>query len=142
MADWRSPRKQACVMKAYLRAVHPVLAARDVAISVRFFIDLGFEPLFQDAPDAPRYAAVQRDGAQLHLQWADPIHWSYAMDRPVYRFLVDDVDALYSEFAASHDFDAGARRSPWAAPANTPWGTREFHLHDPAGNGLQFYSAL
>ena len=29
--------------------------------------------------------------------------------------------------------------SPWASPGDTPWGTREFHVRDPDGNGLQFY---
>lgn len=29
--------------------------------------------------------------------------------------------------------------SPWAAPADTPWSTREFHLRDPAGISLQIY---
>ena len=26
----------------------------------------------------------------------------------------------------------------WAVPANTPWGTREFHVRDPGGNVLLF----
>ena len=30
--------------------------------------------------------------------------------------------------------------SPWLAPGVTPWGTREFHVRDPDGNGLQFYA--
>lgn len=29
---------------------------------------------------------------------------------------------------------------PYARPASTPWGTREFHLRDPGGNVLQFYA--
>ena len=31
--------------------------------------------------------------------------------------------------------------SPWGMPADTPWGTREFHLRDPGGNVLQFYQS-
>ena len=27
-------------------------------------------------------------------------------------------------------------------PADTPWGTREFHLRDPDLNGLQYYRTL
>ena len=34
------------------------------------------------------------------------------------------------------------RGSPWALPGDTPWGTREFHVRDPGGNGLHFYQVL
>jgi hypothetical protein len=37
---------------------------------------------------------------------------------------VDDVDAIYRRALAS-GFD------PEASPANTPWGERSFHIHDP-----------
>lgn len=130
-------------MKAQLHAVHPVLMAQDVQASVRFFLGLGFELLFQDAPETPGYAGVRRDQVELHIQWADPEQWAYPTDRPVYRFLVSDVDALYSEFAAHGG--AGPEvigDSPYAVPADTPWGTREFHLRDPGHNGLQFYRPL
>ena len=130
-------------MKTFLRSVHPVLMARDVAASIRFFQRLGFALLFQDTPDAPKYAAVRRDNVELHLQWGDPGQWAHPTDRPVYRFIVDDVDRLYGEF-----IDTGGiviepgRGGPWAAPAETPWGTREFHLRDPGDNILQFYRPL
>ncbi|MDM4766601.1 VOC family protein [Pelomonas sp. SE-A7] len=125
-----------------LLAVHPVLMAHDVTESVRFYEQLGFVLDFQDSATAPRYAAVIREGAELHIQWNDLSGLPAGMDRPVYRLLVDDVDALQREFAAA-GIDSGARsRSPYAMPADTPWGTREFHLHDPAGNGLQFYQPL
>jgi catechol 2,3-dioxygenase-like lactoylglutathione lyase family enzyme len=121
-------------------AVHPVLSSLNVADSIRFFSKLGFEPIFRNDPDAPRYAAVQRGWVELHLQWADPNQWERGVDRPAYRFLVSDVDALFAEVLA-----AGAVRSgdgPWARPGDTPWGTREFHLRDPAGNVLQFYQGV
>jgi catechol 2,3-dioxygenase-like lactoylglutathione lyase family enzyme len=129
-------------MKSTLQAVHPVLQARDVMESVRFYCDLGFEVLFQDSPQAPKYAAVRRDAVELHLQWADAGQWAHPVDRPAYRFLVGDVDALYREFAGSGRISAQpGQGSPWAAPADTPWGTREFHLRDPGHNSLQFYQA-
>ena len=123
-----------------LQAVQPVLMSRDVAASVRFYERLGFALRFQDAPVAPRYAGVTRDGVELHLQWQDESQWASHVDRPTYRFLVGDVDQLYLEFrgnGASADQPGGT--SPWLVPADTPWGTREFHLRDPDGNGLQFY---
>jgi catechol 2,3-dioxygenase-like lactoylglutathione lyase family enzyme len=130
-------------VRVTLQAVHPVLAAKDVETSVRFFRDLGFELLFQDTPTMPKYAGVARDDVVLHLQWADPGQWAHPVDRPAYRFMVSDVDALYREFVDSGRIDAeSSQGSPWAAPAETPWGTREFHLRDPGRNSLQFYQLL
>lgn len=123
-----------------LLAVHPVLATQDVARSVAFFEALGFTCRFLDDPTAPRYAAVARDACELHVQWGEPSPGAGTHDRPVVRVLVQHVDALY---AAWHHVGAvpgpTAGGSPYAAPADTPWGTREFHVHDPGGNGLQFY---
>lgn len=130
-------------MKAQLLAVHPVLMAKDVTASVAFYRALGFKLTFQDQPGEPRYAAVVRDGLELHIQWADPSQWAYPTDRPAYRFLVADVDAIYQELRGSGGVNAAATQgSPWSAPAETPWGTREFHLRDPGQNSLQFYQAL
>jgi hypothetical protein len=128
-------------MQTQLLAVHPVLFSSDPSASARFFAHLGFSILFQDREHAPRYVGIARDGIELHLQWSDvPAQWTG--DRPVYRFLVVDVDALHRAFAASGVFTQDNNgRSPWAQPAHTPWGTREFHLRDPDGNGLQFYQA-
>jgi len=126
-----------------LQALHPVLAAADVTSSIAFYQQLGFTLTFQDQPAIPRYAALTRDGLELHLQWADPQQWAYPTDRPAYRFLVDDPDALYKEFQASGVLNAEtADSSPWRAPADTPWLTREFHLRDPGKNSLQFYCSL
>lgn len=129
-------------MKATLDAVHPVLGSTDLRRSIRFFESLGFTVTFQDVPAEPRYAAVVRDAVELHLQWARPEDLPTG-DRPVYRIAASGVDALHAEFAA-----AGALTpennglSPFASPKDTPWGTREFHLRDPDGNGLQFYAEL
>ncbi len=121
-------------------AVHPVLMARDVLASVAFFRRLGFSLAFSDSPASPRYAVVTRDACELHLQWQDARQWQGSADRPTYRFLVADVDRLFQELQSSGVLpDRSGPTSPWALPADTPWGTREFHLRDPAGNGLQFY---
>ncbi len=128
-------------MTAKLLAVHPVLAAHDVAESIAFYRGLGFSPAFQDAASDPTYACIVRDGIELHLQWADAGQWNHPIDRPAIRFAVDDVDLLYGEFVAGGRGASGGD-SPWAAPANTPWGTREFHLRDPGLNSLQFFCAL
>jgi hypothetical protein len=130
-------------MKANIQSIHPVLASRDVVESVQFFRYLGFTMLHQDKPTEPKYAVVHRDGVELHIQWADPGQWGYPTDRPAYRFIVSDVDALYGEFMDNGCVvPASSQGSPWAAPADTPWGTREFHLRDPGQNSLQFYRPL
>lgn len=129
-------------MGARLLAIHPVLGAKDVSQSLRFYRLLGFDPAFVDSANEPRYAVVRRDDQELHLQWADPLQWAYPTDRAACRFHVQDVDAAYEEFVASGAATAEtADGSPWARPGDTPWGTREFHLRDPAGNSLQFYRA-
>ena len=108
--------------------------------SIRFYRTLGFALCFQDTAETPRYAVVARDGAELHLQWADAGQWQAGLDRPVVRLRVDDVDALFREFAERGALaDDTELERPWAKPGDTPWGTREFHLRDPAGNGLHFF---
>jgi catechol 2,3-dioxygenase-like lactoylglutathione lyase family enzyme len=130
-------------MTAMLVGVHPVLAASDVTASVQFYARLGFTLVFQDQPTEPKYAVVRRDGVELHMQWAGADQWAHPVDRPLYRFIVSDVDALYREFVGSGMIGAATGKgSPWAAPGDTPWGTREFHLRDPGQNGLQFYCVL
>ena len=138
-ADWGGSLESPDAAK--LEAVHPVLMAHDIPDAVRFFESLGFKLEFQDDPGAPRYAGVARDGVVLHLQWHDAAQWAHPGDRPAYRFLVRDVDALYAELSGRGALrDEAASGGPWQKPGDTPWGTREFHLRDPSGNVLQFYS--
>lgn len=79
-----------------LKAVHPVLVSRHVETPVHFYERLGFRPVFRDSPLDSKYAAIVRDGVELHLQWQDPSQWAHAIDRPTYRFVVDDVGRLGS----------------------------------------------
>lgn len=129
-------------MTPQLHAVHPVLMSSDLGESLRFFERLGFRELFLDSPVEPRYACVSRDGVEIHLQWHGPEQWRHAADLPAYRFFVSEIDALYTELRGRGALADPARpESPWSAPGDTPWGTREFHLRDPDGNCLQFYQA-
>ncbi|MFN0248321.1 MAG: VOC family protein [Kofleriaceae bacterium] len=127
--------------RARLRAVHPVLACHSVAESLQFYRSLHFEISYQDDPNRPTYAVARRDDVEVHLQWADEGQWVDGLDRPAFRFVVDDVDGLHAELAAAVDA-AAFGNGPWRAPADTTWGTREFHVRDPGGNVLQFYREL
>jgi catechol 2,3-dioxygenase-like lactoylglutathione lyase family enzyme len=123
-------------MKPRLESVQPVLMSRDVTASIRFYEKLGFALAGQDRAQDPRYARLERDGVELHLQWHDATEWDYPNDRPSYRFLVSDVAEMYSQFRAN-----GALIDATAV-ADTSWGTREFHVRDGDGNVLQFYRWL
>jgi catechol 2,3-dioxygenase-like lactoylglutathione lyase family enzyme len=129
-------------MTEMFQAVHPVLGSSDVRRSIRFYERLGFSLTFEDDPLDPKYAAVVREAVELHLQWQSESPITVSTDRPTYRFVVRDVDRLYAEFQKGGVVQEQASgSSPWLAPGDTPWGTREFHLRDPDGNGLQFYRA-
>lgn len=106
---------------------------RDIHLSLDFYARLGFATAFGPELNQPRYAGIRRDSVELHLQWHDEEQWRYPIDRPTYRFLVSDVDALFAEFQRK-ELDLQVTHI-W----NTDWGTREFHLRDLDGNGLQFY---
>ena len=130
-------------MAARLESVHPVLGSSDLAASIAFYERLGFRLTFQDRPAGPTYAAVERDGVELHLQRHDREQCASGHDRPVYRFVVADVDGLYTALREAGAIpEPNPARSPWMRPADTPWGTREFHVLDPDGNGLQFCRSL
>ena len=114
-----------------IERVEPVLSVRDVLAALSFYARLGFEEAFRDDDQVPRFALVRRDNAVIALQWHDFV--GIAGDRPNLRFPVRDVDALSNEVGSLTD------RTP---VADTNWGTREFHVRDPDGNGLQFYRDL
>lgn len=119
-------------MAAKLMQVQPVLPSKDVVAGVRFYVErLGFTLAFQDAPNAPRYAGVRRDGVEIHLQWHDAAEWD-RVERPMLRFVVSDVDGLHAEYAAAGVCKPGR-------PYETAWGTYEFAFYDADGNGLTFY---
>jgi len=122
--------------KATLQAINPVLPSKDVAAAVAYYTErLGFEKVFQDDPNTPRYAAVKRDGVELHLQWHDPVEWA-AVERPMLRFEVPQIEALFEEYQTQSVFHERT------ALRDTPWGTKEFAFYDLDHNGLTFYRDL
>jgi hypothetical protein len=62
--------------------------------------------------------------------------FAYEMGTIRLRFLVEDPDALFSEYR-----QRGVSCSPNGVQ-DTPWGTREFALYDLDRNALTFYRDL
>jgi catechol 2,3-dioxygenase-like lactoylglutathione lyase family enzyme len=115
--------------------VFPVLPVQDIARSTGFYAaKLGFTVYFQILEE-PGYARVGRDDVEIHLQWHDAEEWKLC-DRPMLRFMVADVDALFDEYKNKNVFHAAT------ALRDTPWGTREFAFFDPDQNGLTFFRNL
>ena len=106
----------------------PILSVRDVAASVRYYVEqLGFRKHW-DWGDPPTFGAVTRDNVEIYLckdTQGHPGTWVY--------IAVDDVDGLFEQIKA-----AGAEiRQP---PTNLPWHMREFNVADPDGHRIRFGS--
>ena len=94
------------------------------------------------------------DRLELDLGPCDPARWEDALADGIRDTLAAKVAEMVDRGEAVHRHPAAAAlsllgefartgRLPWwAAPGDTPWGTREFHLRDPGGNSLQFYRPM
>jgi catechol 2,3-dioxygenase-like lactoylglutathione lyase family enzyme len=116
------------------KATHPILGTRDILRAMEFYTrQLGFTLAFRDSPaDPPNYVGYRRDAVELHMQF----QYEHEMGTIRLRFLVEDPDALFSDFRAR-----GVDCSP-SGIRDTPWGTREFALYDLDRNALTFYRDL
>ena len=102
----------------------------DMATSVGFYTDLGFEVVF-GGTDAPfttlsvgsNFVNLQRTGETPGTGWGRVI------------FHVDSPDEV-------HDTAAAAGHTPEFAPSDAPWGERYFHILDPDGHELSFAKRL
>jgi uncharacterized glyoxalase superfamily protein PhnB len=104
----------------------PALPALDLGASVAFYRRLGFAATLYDA-----YAVLCRGDVEIHLWATDDRH--VAENSGCY-LRVADVDAWHAALVA-----AGV---PAAPPEPKPWGLREFHAFDPAGNLLRIGTPL
>jgi len=124
-------------LKAWFKEIHPVLPVRDVNEALRFYTEkLGFKKAFADDPKIPFYAGVRRDQIEFHLQWHDAKEWEIEIDRPMLRFVIENVEALFDEYK-----DKGVFHKQTSLK-ETPCGTKEFAFYDPYKNGLTFYCDL
>lgn len=116
------------------RQAIPVLHVSRSEASEAFYCErLGFRRTFAYRPDEaaedPCYFGLTRDGATIHLS-------SFSGDGVaggIVYLLVEDVDALYAEFA-------GRGVSVGLEPTDQTWGNREMYVEDPDGNSLRFVS--
>lgn len=119
-----------------LEQVQPVLPTRDVPAAIGYYVGrLGFDLAFADSGADPGYAGIRRGSVELHLQWHDASEWDRT-ERPLLRFVVDDVEGLFEELSGKDVFHPGT------ALRDTEWGTREFAFYDLDMNGLIFYRDL
>lgn len=124
-------------LKVHLKQIHPVLPVRNVSESIKYYQDLlGFNIAFKDTGNDPKYAGIQRDAIEIHLQWHDEKDWGEGMDSSLLRIYVEAVDALFDEYQSKSVFHDRT------AVKDTVWGTREFGIYDIDKNGLIFYKDL
>ena len=77
------------------RETHPILGTRDIQRAIVFYTQqLGFKLAFGDKADPPNYVGFRRDAVELHMQF----QFEHEMGTIRLRFLVDDPDALFSEY--------------------------------------------
>ena len=121
-----------------IRQIAPVFFSTDLAGTLAYYEDkLGFECVGTYG-DPPFYGIVARDGLAVHFRSVDAptAHpEKYAEELLDAYLLVEDVNALYAEFAAKGvEFVRGI--------GDMPWGLREFVVKDCNGRLLAFGAEL
>jgi uncharacterized glyoxalase superfamily protein PhnB len=119
-----------------IHQIAPQFFSVDISRTLAYYKDkLGFECL-GTWQDPPVYAIVARDQRAIHFRCAEPPTPNpdkYADELLDAYLRVEDVDALYAEYAA--------RGVEFARElADTPWHTREFVVKDCDGRLLAFGS--
>ncbi len=124
------------MIQSIFNTVHPILPVRGVKASLGFYIDkLGFTLAFIDSQENPMYAGIRRDEVEIHLQWHQEENWQ-GMNASSLRFVIEDIQALYDEYALQDVFHEQTQLR------KTAWHTEEFAFYDPDMNGLTFYRNL
>lgn len=112
----------------------PILRSFDEARAKAFYLDfLGFEPVFEHRfePGLPLYMGIRLGDCVLHLSE----HYGDGSPGAAIRIPVGDIVAYARELRAKQFGNARP-----GEPGDTPWGTREITIADPAGNRLTFYT--
>ncbi|RYE50686.1 MAG: VOC family protein [Rhizobiaceae bacterium] len=112
----------------------PVLRSFDEERTKAFYRDfLGFEVVFEHRfePDLPLYMGLKLGDCALHVSE----HYGDATPGSAIRIPVDDVAGYANDLRAKQYGNARPGK-----PKQSPWGTQELTIIDPAGNRLIFYS--
>ncbi len=121
-----------------IRQIAPQFFTTDIPATAAYYKDkLGFE-ILGTWLEPPVYAILARDQHAIHFRCATPLTANpdkYADELLDAYLRVEDVDALYAEYAAKGvEFTRGL--------ADTPWGSREFVVKDCDGRLLAFGASL
>ena len=119
-----------------LRRVAPVLPVQEIGPSIAHYERLGFtaSPYEATGGGAPVYCFLSSGDVELHLARVRTLD-VHANTSACYIY-VEDAQALHAAWTAS---GAGGR---FTAPADTPYGLREFAHVDPDGNLIRVGSPL
>lgn len=121
-----------------IRQIAPQFFTMNIPPTLAYYKDkLGFE-CRGTWEDPPIYAIVTRDHHSIHFRCAEPPTANptkYSDELLDAYLLVEDADALYSEYAAR-----GVEFT--RHPANMPWKLREFVVKDCDGRLLAFGANL
>lgn len=112
----------------------PILRSFDEMRAKAFYIGfLGFELVFEHRfePGLPLYMGLRKGACELHLSE----HYGDASPGAAVRIAVHDIVA----YIASLPKDYGNARP--GVPQQTPWGSREITITDPASNRLTFHTS-
>lgn len=102
----------------------PFIAARDFALSKRFYEAIGFEKLLDG-----QVAIFAVGQSQFILQNYYQKDWA---ENSMMQLMVDDLDAWWAHLT-SLDLHGRFGVQPPKAPAMQPWGMRIAYLYDPSG---------
>ena len=117
-----------------IRQIAPQFFATDIRVTLAYYSDkLGFACV-STWQDPPVYAIVVRDTHRIHFRCAEaptPNPDKYEDELLDAYVFVDDIDALYAEYASR-----GVEFT--RALANTAWNSREFVVKDCDGRLVAF----
>ena len=122
------------MLRAMIRQIAPQFFTTDMRVTLTYYGDkLGFDCV-GTWQDPPVYAIVARDEHRIHFRCADsptPNPEKYDDELLDAYVFVDDVDALYAEYAAR-----GVEFTRLLA--TTPWNSWEFVVKDCDGRLVAF----
>ena len=117
-----------------IRRIAPQFFTMDIAGTLAYYEDKLAFKCVGTWQEPPVYAIVERDEQAIHFRCAEPPTANpdkYADELLDAYIAVDDVDALYAEYAARGvEFTREL--------GDTPWGSREFVVKDCDGRLLAF----